>query len=191
MLATQDLSSLPDPQRADEQRKAILVAKQRTSDVMQQAFSAPDTILMMQRLHVYQTLIIQKSDQLKRLYPDRPDNLWRHQVLIGSSVPAPAQEDFEDFPGEDSVATFVDRLEARYPELVARLEAKLEQIRRDYPDYAQYRWYHMATGGMQSAPNRDFPGADSLEVFIRDLYAEIIPRRPAADAQAAPGDTQP
>jgi hypothetical protein len=181
MLQQLDLSGYPDVPYVTAQREAILGMQQQLEDI--QNIILAELPVNRQRawtsLHVFQTLIQQKNGQLMRLYPTQLYNLWRH-AMIRSSVVKPSQEDFADFPGEDSVAAFVHAMSVKFHDLFQRLESRLADLRARYPDYQKYMRYQIVTGGMpsKSVPFDDFPGDDSLEPFVRELFAEMIPRKP-------------
>lgn len=136
-----------------------------------------DTTIML-RLHMWQTLIVQQNERVNRLYAlVAKDNLWRH-MLIGSTLNTTdiTDDSYEDFPGDDAVERFIARLDREFAEIIRLVDEKLADIRTKYPDYRTYAWYGKVTGDIRQTPKNDFPGADSLEHFLRDLLARVVRR---------------
>ena len=52
---------------------------------------------------------------------------------------------------------------------------KSEDIRSKYPDYQDYRLYHLAAGSTPKSecPKFDFPGEDSIELFLEEAESKL------------------
>ncbi len=75
-------------------------------------------------------------------------------------------------------------LRRRYPgaegfgkreQIQQRIIAFARNLQSKYPDYSRYRLYHGFIGSTPSQPSLylDFPGEDSVELFIRKLEEEF------------------
>jgi len=173
---------------ADQQRQIDAMKREHMKLMEEEVFRRAAAAKDMTAMNVFQTLTMQEDERLKRIYgPRAAKNMWRH-ALIGSTVNDPAEDDFEDFPGTDSVASFVVRLGARFPDVMRRIEERLADLRLRYPDYMTYRWYQSVTGFVRSSVHDDFPGEDSLEQFLCETLAEIVARsnEPAGDEPGSP-----
>lgn len=74
---------------------------------------------------------------------------------------------FPGTPGSEGFATR-EAIQQRIIEFARALQAK-------YPDYFNYRLYHAFIGGTspEVCTNFDFPGEDSVELFVQKLVEEF------------------
>lgn len=60
-----------------------------------------------------------------------------------------------------------------YQDVIANFAGHLE---KNYPDHQQYLMYHILLGSSprETPPNFDFPGEDSVELFIDNLFEKAV-----------------
>jgi hypothetical protein len=68
-----------------------------------------------------------------------------------------------------------------------------DKLKVDYPDYGQCRLYHLVSWSTCSNPcNRfDFPGQDSVELFIEEEYRKVFGTQPPAVKDPVWGKNRP